>query len=89
MERMPFPTELCEVAAHHHDAIGDSEFKMVQLVRVADRMADALGFAVISSNGEPSVDEALSELPEAFRRRVQFEPQELMEQIESRIKTWD
>lgn len=89
MERMPFPAELCEVAAHHHDAVGDSPFKMVQLVRVADRTADALGFAVLPSNPELSVDEALRELPEAFRRRVQFDPQELMAEIESRIKTWD
>jgi hypothetical protein len=62
---------------------------MVQLVRVADRTADALGFAVLPSNAEPSLDEALSELPEAFRRRVQFDPQEVTVEIESRIKAWD
>src|SRR5579864_2292021 len=89
MERMPFPSELCEVAAHHHDAIGDSPFRMVQLVRIADRMADALGFAVLPSNPQLSVDEALNELPEALRRRVQFDPQELIAEIESKIKTWD
>jgi len=90
MQRMPFPSELCEVAAHHHDAIvGESSFRIVQLVRVADRTADALGFAVLPSSGEPSVDEALSELPEALRQRVQFDPQEMTAEIESRINVWD
>jgi putative nucleotidyltransferase with HDIG domain len=90
MQRMPFPPELVEVAGHHHDAIvGDSPFGMCQLVRVADRMADALGFAVLPSSGQPTVDEALSELPEGFRRRVQFDPQEMTAEIESRIKSWD
>src|SRR5258708_25568948 len=70
MQRMPFPPELVEVAGHHHDTIvGDSPFGMVQLVRVADRTTDALGFAVLPSSSEPTVDETLSELPEAFRRR--------------------
>ena len=90
MQRMPFPPELVEVAGHHHDAIvGDSPFGMVQLVRVADRTTDALGFAVLPSSSEPTVDEALSELPEAFRRRVQFDPRKMTAEIESRIKTWD
>jgi len=89
MQRMPFPSELCEVASHHHDPIGDSLFKIVQLVHVADRMADALGFAVLPSSGEPSFDEALSELPEPCRGRVQFDPREMKTEIESRINTWD
>ena len=89
MQRMPFPAELCDVAAYHHDPVGDAPFKMVQLIRVADRLADALGFAVIAYSSELTAYEALSELPDAFRQRVQFEPEELKADVESRISAWD
>jgi len=89
MERMPFPPELCQVAGHHHDAIDDSRFGIVQLVHVGDRIADALNFAVLPSSGQPALDEVLGELPETFRRRVQLDPEALTVEIESRIRTWD
>ena len=88
LQRMPFPTELCDVAAHHHDDLGDSPFNMIHLVRVADRMADALGFAVLASTSQPSIEEVLAELPETFRRRVTA-AEEMTGEIESRIKAWE
>ncbi len=48
MEQMPFPPELTEVVVHHHDSPTDNSFRMVHLIRIADRMADALGFAVVA-----------------------------------------
>lgn len=87
MGRMPFPPELAEVVAHHHDAPGHDEFRMVQLVRVADRMADALGFAVIATN-TVGFTEVLDELPAGARSRFHYEAADLKAEIDVRIQTW-
>jgi putative nucleotidyltransferase with HDIG domain len=87
VERLPFPEELCEVVAHHHDPI-DSPFRMVHLIRIADEMADALGFAVIPSTSQPSFEQILEELPERFRSRFIVDPEELAAEIESKLRSW-
>ena len=88
MERMPFPPELAEVVAHHHEAPSDHHFRMVHLVRVADRMADTLGFAVIAPVNPPSFTELIDELPESARSRFDQDPQDLTAEIDTRIQTW-
>src|SRR5271166_4424959 len=45
IERLPFP-ELHEVVAWHHEPLTEGPFRMLQLVQIGDRMADALGFGV-------------------------------------------
>jgi len=88
MERMPFPPELSEVVAHHHDAPAEKAFRMLHLVRVADRMADALGFAVAVQVNQPVFGDVLQELPEAALLRFNYEEEELRSEIEARIQTW-
>jgi putative nucleotidyltransferase with HDIG domain len=88
MERMPFPPELAEVVAHHHEAPTDNTFRLVQLIRVADRMADALGFAVVARVDPPQFGEVLQDLPEAALARFHYEEEELKAEIDMRIQTW-
>lgn len=88
MERMPFPLELAEVVAHHHDKPTDEAFRMVHLVRIADLMADALEFAIIPPVVPLQFTEVLLELPEAARSRVHFDPDDLKAEIDMRIQTW-
>jgi len=89
MARLPFPPELGEVAANHHEPrLPGQEFRLVHLVRIADQLADALGFAVLTPAQPPDLVEILNELPEQLRVRVQFNPEELTAEIESKIKAW-
>jgi HD-like signal output (HDOD) protein len=69
MERMPFPPELAEVVAHHHDAPEDGTFRLVHLIRIADRLADALGFAVIAQADSLDFGGVLNDLPEGALAR--------------------
>jgi len=87
MERMPFPPELAEVVAHHHEPPADREFRMVHLVRIADRMADALGFAIIPVNALDFA-EVLNDLPEDAHSRFHAEAVDLKAEIDARIQTW-
>ena|ERR1035438_2524015 len=88
MSRMPFPPEFTEVVAHHHGAPGDGPFGLVQLIRIADRMADVLGFAVIAHPNPLDFGDVLGELPEGALVRFNCEQEELRAESESRIQAW-
>lgn len=92
---MHFPAELCRVVARHHET-PSGPFDLVQLVRVADMMSDALGFGVLPASlggGTPSVpgpawDEALSQLPDVSRARFQHKPEQLTAELTTKIQSW-
>lgn len=74
MEQLPFPADLAEIIAHHHDALDQDSFGMLHLVQCADRLADALGFSVLAGLPTPPpgppVEEVLAPVPEAARARL-------------------
>jgi putative nucleotidyltransferase with HDIG domain len=88
IERMPLPPELIEVVAHHHDLPDGKAFRMVHLVRVADRMADTLGFAVAPPAPPLEFAEVLRELPEPARSGFDYDPADLRLEIETKIQSW-
>jgi HD-like signal output (HDOD) protein len=87
-DRLHLPEELCEVIARHHDPPQDAPFGMVHLVAAADRLADALGFSVLPQAPPLEIALALEALPETFRARVEFDPEELKSTLETRIQDW-
>jgi putative nucleotidyltransferase with HDIG domain len=87
MARMPFPPELCEVVAKHHQ-VPTGPFRMVHLVRVADMLTDALGFSVLPIAHQPTYGQVIQELPEAASLRFLPDPEELKADIGARLKSW-
>ena len=85
-ERMELPLELREVVAHHHDKPSGEHFGLVQVVHVADAMADALGFSVLVLPEPPSYTEALEQLPPSARQRMTDDPEELKAEVSSRLQ---
>jgi HD-like signal output (HDOD) protein len=89
IQRMQLPPELCEVIARHHDATLEPPFRAVHLVRIADRMADALGYSVLPAGAQPAFGDVIKELPEESQARAPKDPDELRNLIEARIKAWN
>lgn len=87
MAKMPFPPELSEVVAKHHEAPTGS-FRMLHLVCIADMLADALGFGVVEAAPQPTFSGALQGLPESARLRFAADPDELKADIAARIQSW-
>ncbi len=85
-EKMDLPAELREAVAHHHDKLNGEPFGLVQLVHVADAMADALGFGVLVLPELPSFADALELLPPAARARISDDPEELKSEVASRLQ---
>ena len=87
IERLPFP-ELHEIVAWHHEPLTEGPFRMLQLVQIADRMADSLGFGVMASAPVPDFEELRHALPEPARLRFSCGPQELRDEVQTRIRSW-
>ncbi|HEX4594729.1 MAG TPA: HDOD domain-containing protein [Bryobacteraceae bacterium] len=89
MRTLPFPPELTEVVAHHHDAPDGAPFRMVHLVHVADLLAEALGLAALAPINPQSFEEVLEILPQAARSRFHPNPEELKAEIDAKIQFWN
>ncbi len=60
---------------------------MVELVRCADLLADALGFCALAlADRQPACEDVIAELPEAARARFDFNPDDLRAEIAARIQ---
>lgn len=82
--RLFLPEELCRCVVHHHDRQIPDGWDLVHLVRTADRLADALGFAILADLPQRPAAEVLEEVPGAGRR-VGFDLEVLAGDVERRI----
>jgi putative nucleotidyltransferase with HDIG domain len=80
-----FPPELQEVIGNHHGATPQGETDLCWLVNFVCRLADTLGFQVMTPLRPYTYDELLSELPEQARERLPEDPAELARNIQSKV----
>ena len=86
-ERMGLPAELREVVAHHHNELsGEESFGLVQLVHIADALADALGFGILVLPDSPSYAAAVEHLPSSALSRLPDDPEELAKEVGARLQ---
>jgi len=57
-----FPEDLCEICAYHHHAPDKGDSEMLQLVKVACSVADAIGFPAVKCERQPTFLVATSSL---------------------------
>ena len=84
-ERWQLPAEMAAIAGRHHDPTEGLELSLLRLVRVACRLADALGYDVVKPLNPLSVDEVIAELPEHARKRINSDPVQFRQRIERLI----
>jgi HD-like signal output (HDOD) protein len=84
VSRMFLPEEICRAVVHHHDAQIPDSWDLVHLVRTADRLADSLGFAILTSAPQQPPEQVLAEVPGAGRRS-EIDLEMLAPEIERRI----
>jgi len=93
MEQLPFPADLAEIIAHHHDPLKHESFGMLHLVQCADRLADALGFSVLAGLPTPpvpapSVEDVLEPVPEMVRARLGGDYEQWKADLHARLHDW-
>ena len=88
MQQLPFPPELEDIIAHHHDELDHESFRMLHLVQCADRLADALGFGVLPDAEAPPIEHVLEHLPEAARARMGDDYDQWKADVAARLQSW-
>lgn len=88
VDRMGMPAEFSAAVQHHHDAVPDPPGGLTHLVRTADQMADALGFAILAAHKQPCFEDLVQDLPPHIAARLTRQPQELRDEIESKLQLW-
>ncbi len=85
-ESWGLPPDMAVIAGRHHDACEGTGMDVLRIVHVACRLADVLGYDVVKPLVPISVDEALRDLPPLSRQRLTQAPEELLKNIEERIR---
>jgi putative nucleotidyltransferase with HDIG domain len=89
LEQWDFPEELCAVAFLHHQKPQPNTSILLRIVHVAWRMADLLGFSVLSNPIVGSLDEITSVLPLQAQQQILAEFDRLAEEVAFKINAID
>ncbi len=84
-----FPAPFLEVCEHHHDPLQTSDSALLQLVKIACRMADTLGYAAVRCKAMPSYDDRLLEVPAQLKRDQFPTEDQLLSHIEMRLSVFE
>jgi HD-like signal output (HDOD) protein len=82
------PATLGEVCERHHDAPRTKDSPLLRLVRVACRIADAIGFPAVKCWRQPSYPEAVSVLAPKLRKAIPPE-EELRAIVTARLAAFE
>jgi putative nucleotidyltransferase with HDIG domain len=89
MQQLPFPPELTDIIALHHQPLDPDSFRMLHLVQCADRLADALGFGVLPDAPGPPIEDVLRPLPETTRTRIGTDYVQWRLDVVARLQAWN
>lgn len=84
-----FSSQMGEVALRHHEAPTGGEFTLLELVKVAVLMADALSYDVVPPPQPVSMEEAAALLPPGARVLFEKRREKLPERIAERVESFD
>jgi len=88
-EQWKFPTEIQDVAAHHHDPPRPGQSDVADIVRASVLLADSLGFDVVSPRHTYTMDEIRALLPHPAQYRFNADPTDLKAQITEKRDAFD
>ena len=89
IENWALPATLGEVCERHHDAPLTKDSPLLRLVRVACRIADAIGFPAVKCWRQPSYLEAASALAPKLRRKAIPPEEELRAIMTARLADFE
>src|SRR5579859_1826016 len=89
LEQWDFPQELRDVAFLHHQTPKADASILLRIVHVGWRMADLLGFSVLSQPLTDRIDDIASVLPAKAQRQVLADFDQLAEDVAFKINTID
>jgi HD-like signal output (HDOD) protein len=83
------PQDFSEVCKHHHDAPNAKGSDILQLVKAACSMADAIGYPAVKCQQQPSYLEAASPLISRLGRKAAPPAEELLRNVTNRLAAFE
>jgi len=83
-----FPSTFAQACEHHHAEVSDDDPELLQVVKVACRMAEAIGFAGVCYSHEPDYGEALQRLPRRLSPEAFPSASELKATVEAQLRSF-
>ena len=80
------PRAFMETCEHHHEPLGPDDPELLQVVKISCRLADALGFSVVTYRDSPSYEDLVQSFPTQIRRGGFPALAELQAEVEGRLK---
>jgi hypothetical protein len=85
LESWNLPEDFARAAAGHHQAPSGTSFDLLNVVQIACRLADGLGYWLVQPDTPWTLEMALEALPESARGHFPSETQPLIEAVEEVI----
>lgn len=83
------PKEFAEICEHHHDITNANDSEILQLVKVACSIADAIGFPAVKCQQQASYAEATSPLRRLLGRKGVPQEEDLREHVSARLVAFE
>jgi len=83
------PKDFSEICAHHHDAPDAGDSEILQLVKVACTIADAIGFPAVKCLQQPSYRDATSPLQPRLGRKAPVTEEDLRANVTARLLAFE
>jgi putative nucleotidyltransferase with HDIG domain len=84
-----FPPAFSEICERHHDALGESEPALLQLVKAACRIADSLGYAATRCRNVPTYPNLMAAMTIHTRRHTFPAEDDLHGNVEGRLRAFE
>jgi len=83
------PKAFCDICEHHHDPPNPNDPELLQLVKAACRIADAIGFPAVQCERLPSYLEAMAPLLPPLQHRAVPAEEDLCANVTARLATFE
>jgi len=89
VDNWSLPKDFAEICEHHHDAPNANDSAILQLVKIACQVADAIGFPAVRRRQQPSYREATSPLVRRLGPKVVPRAEVLRANVSARLAAFE
>jgi hypothetical protein len=83
------PKDFAGICEHHHDAANAHDSEILQLVKAACKIADAIGFPAVKCQRQSSYLEATSPLTQLLGRKAAPPAEDLCANVTARLAAFE
>ena len=84
-----YPETFAEICEHHHEPLHPKDSALLRVVKMACRIADALGYSAVQYRAVATYEEVLADQPAFFRRETFPSEEEMRNNVKARLRVFE